>query len=197
MSKQARPIADGRTERRVIAMRRVQEVALDAFEAKGWAAVTVEDVAREAGVGVATLFRNFTTKEGLVLWDEYDPALFEHVERHLSAGRTPAKAMLEGVCEALTVVYAKDKERILRRADLIAATPALAAAAHLGVRDLREGIERLLERRLGDRLARAVTAASLAATLEVAVEEWRRRRGRVALETVMRAAFAELERKRR
>lgn len=171
-------------------MRRVQQVALDAFEAKGWAAVTVEDVAREAGVGVASVFRNFGTKEGLVLWDEYDPALFEHVDRRLASGAAPAKALLDGVLDALAAVYRRDKHRILRRAELIAATPELAAASHLGVRELRNGLDSLLAKHGNrDRLARAVLAATLAGTLEVAVDEWRRRKGRVALETVLREAF--------
>jgi AcrR family transcriptional regulator len=186
------PVRDGRKERRIAAMRRVQQVALDAFEAKGWAGVTVDDVARAAGVGVASVFRNFGTKEGLVLWDEYDPELFAHVERHLAAGAPPRRAMLHAVVDALADVYARDKARILRRADLIMATPELAAASHLGVRALRDALDQLLAKHgFGRRLERAVTAATLAATLEVGVEEWRRRRGRVSLEKVLREAFAD------
>ncbi len=171
-------------------MRRVQQVALDAFETKGWAAVTVEDVARAAGVGVASVFRNFGTKEGLVLWDEYDPGLFAEIDRLLAAGKAPRAAVLGGVLAGLPAVYARDKARILRRADLIAATPQLVAAGHQGVRALRDGLEELLAKhRRGARLERAVTAATLAATLEVAVEEWRRRRARVPLEKVLKEAF--------
>jgi AcrR family transcriptional regulator len=48
----------------------LRDRVLDAFEAvakrKGLAGTTLEDVAREAGVGVATIYRRFGTREGLL-----------------------------------------------------------------------------------------------------------------------------------
>lgn len=192
MSPQAQPPIDGRTARKHEAMRRVQAAAIEAFERRGYEAVTVEEVARAAGVGVASAFRNFGTKEQLVLWDEYDPVLFERLARHLAEGESPADALLAALLDALPAIYAKDRTRILRRADLVAKTPALAAAARLNVHLLREGLEALLKKPVPAPLARAVTAACLASTLEVAVEEWRRLRGRTPLEAVLRQAFRDL-----
>ena len=74
-------VEDGRTQRRLVAMRRIQLVALSLFERHGFERVTIEDIARAAKVGPATVYRNFTTKERIVLWDEYDPRLVQGVAR--------------------------------------------------------------------------------------------------------------------
>ena len=128
MSLQGKP-ADGRTRRRLETMRRAQTEAIALFRARGYDGVTVDEVARAAGVGVASLFRNFGTKENLVLWDEYDPMLFATMARQLESGASPVRAIEAAITEALGEVYARDRRRILTRADLVASTPALAARA--------------------------------------------------------------------
>ena len=75
---------DGRAERRLDAMRRVQAAALDLFEQRGYEQVTVEDIAAAAEVGPATVYRNFGGKERIVLWDEYDPMIFDAIAARLS-----------------------------------------------------------------------------------------------------------------
>lgn len=172
-------------------MLRVQDEAMALFEREGFAAVTMEDVARAAEVGVASVYRYFGTKEGLVLWDEYDPRLLEAVAEKLTV-RPPLRAISDALAEQVGAVYARDKARILRRADLIAATPALTAAARLGTHALREGFARVLAAHVSERLRREVIAAAVVSTLEVAVEEWRRRRGKVSLARVLESAFAAL-----
>lgn len=171
-------------------MRRVQDVAVELFERHGYDEVTVEQIAREAEVGVASVFRNFGSKEALVLWDEYDPALFETISRRLSAKQAPLDAVLGALTEQLGEIYTRDKKRILRRADLTMETPSLAAAARLNVHQLREGLSALLKARITDRLQRELLAGALASTLEVSVEEWRRLRARTPLETLLRRSFA-------
>jgi AcrR family transcriptional regulator len=60
-SEEARPLrADARRNRR-----RLLEAAEDVFTAEG-ASASTEEVARQAGVGIGTLFRHFPTKEALV-----------------------------------------------------------------------------------------------------------------------------------
>ncbi|MFT4082890.1 MAG: helix-turn-helix domain-containing protein [Nocardioides sp.] len=46
---------------------RILEVALDAFEAKGYEATTMEEIAEGAEVGASTLYRYFPTKEALLV----------------------------------------------------------------------------------------------------------------------------------
>lgn len=188
MIPQANPV-DGRVQRRLESMRRAQDAALDLFEKRGFDAVTVEDVARAADQGVASLFRNFGTKEALVLWDEYDPLLFEAVARHLET-RSPLEALSAGVQEALGAVYEHDRKRVLRRADLMATTPALLLASRAGLHALREGLSAVLAAKVKDPLERELLGAVFAVTLEVAVEHWRKEKGRRPLGTILRQAFA-------
>ncbi|MDP1824194.1 MAG: helix-turn-helix domain-containing protein [Archangium sp.] len=179
---------DGRVLRRLEAMRRAQDAALDLFEARGFDAVTVDDVARAAGVGVASLFRNFGTKEQLVLWDEYDPLLFEAVAAHLET-KPPLEAMSAGVRDALGSVYEKDRRRVLRRAELMAKTPALRLAGLANLQALRAGLNEVLAPKVKDPLERELLGAVFGATLEVSVERWRKERARRPLAVILREAF--------
>src|SRR6188768_168311 len=57
---------------RVDAMRTIQDRALDLFDERGFAAVTIEQVAAAAEVSPSTVYRLFGTKEGLLVADEFD-----------------------------------------------------------------------------------------------------------------------------
>lgn len=189
---------DGRTRKKLKLMTTIQDAAIALFKKRGFDAVTVEDVAKAADVGVATIFRNFGSKEGLVLWDDYDLALLAAIARHLEAQparkKRPLEAVVLAVVEEVAAVYENERTRILTRADLIARTPALRDAARLGTHSLREGLERVLEPHVFGRLHRDLLAAVIASTLEVAVEEWRRSRAKVSLDGILRSAFDTLER---
>ncbi|MFO0598128.1 MAG: helix-turn-helix domain-containing protein [Myxococcaceae bacterium] len=180
---------DLRTRRTSQAMARAQDAAIELFEEQGFDHVTVDDVAQRAGVGVASLYRWFGTKERLVLWDEYDAPLFARTELHLHEGKGPFDAILLSLLEGLGELYERDKKRILRRADLIASTPALINAARLDTHLLREGFSKLFAEVATDPLERELLAAVIATTLETGVEEWRRRRGRVPLDELLLRAF--------
>ena len=190
MIPQANPV-DGRVQRRLESMRRAQDAALQLFEKRGFDAVTVEDVARAADQGVASLFRNFGTKEALVLWDEYDPLLFESVSKHL-ATKSPLEALSAGVREALGSIYEHDRKRVLRRADLMATTPALMLASRANLHPLREGLSAVLASKVKDPLERELLGAVFGATLEVAVEHWRKEKGRRPLNTILQRAFTQV-----
>jgi AcrR family transcriptional regulator len=170
------------------AMRRAQDVALALFEKRGFDAVTVDDVARKADVGAASLFRNFGTKEGLVLWDEYDPMLFEAIAAHLKT-KSPLEAMSAAVQEAVGTVYKQDRRRVLRRTELIAKTPALQLASRANVQALRDGLSEVLAAKVTHPLERELLSALFGATLEVSVERWRKERARRSLSTILREAF--------
>ena len=61
-------------------MRTIQEQALDLFDARGFDAVTIEEIAAAAEVSPSSVYRYFGTKEGLVVADEFDSWSQEAVE---------------------------------------------------------------------------------------------------------------------
>jgi AcrR family transcriptional regulator len=184
---------DGRARRRIAAMRRVQEAALELFEARGFAAVTIEEIAAAAEVGPATVYRHFGTKERIVLWDDYDPELFREIAERLP-GRPVLDAVLDGLIAALGPVYARDGARILRRSRLAFAIPAVAAVAAADLRALRQGLAELFVTRRAARagLEADVLAAAVTGTLEVALAHWVHADGKPALATIFRRAFRHL-----
>jgi AcrR family transcriptional regulator len=174
-------------------MRRVQAAALDLFEEHGFAAVTVEEIAARASVGPATVYRNFGAKERIVLWDDYDPALMDAIAARLPADE-PLAAVRAAILAALEGIYAEDGERILRRARLITAEPALTAAAAADHAALVAGLSEVFaaRRSFGDALERDVAARAVAGALEAAVLHWVRRGGRRTLGHLLSRAFERL-----
>lgn len=61
-----------RERRRIRAVRTIQERALDLFDERGFAAVTIEEVAAAAEVSPSSVYRYFGTKEGIIVADEFD-----------------------------------------------------------------------------------------------------------------------------
>ncbi len=184
---------DGRTRRRVDAMRRIQAAALDLFEEEGFDAVTIDRIAERAGVGPATIYRSFGTKERIVLWDEYDPELLAAIERRLSTEDALA-AVRHAIVERLQEVFARDKKRVLRRTRLILAHPPIAALTLSDQAALQAALSELIRRRSKSKLAADVTAGALVSALSVGVQHWARQGGKRALAAVLNEAFDELER---
>src|SRR5919107_5778945 len=60
------PDTSGPARSRAEGSRHIEQVALELFGRRGFDQVTVEDVCAEAGVGPATFYRHFGTKEGVV-----------------------------------------------------------------------------------------------------------------------------------
>src|SRR3954470_9750248 len=56
-----------REQRRERNAREIQQAAMSLFAARGYAAVTVEDIAREAGISERTFFRYFASKDHLLV----------------------------------------------------------------------------------------------------------------------------------
>lgn len=186
---------DGRARRRLTAMARVQAAALDLFERHGFAGVSIEQIAAAAEVGAATIYRHFGTKERIVLWDEYDPLLLAALTREL-AERPVLEAAPRALASGLAGVYREDRVRILRRARLIRASPALEQAAAADQRALQAALAGVL-RSTGharDDLAAAVFAGAITAALIAGVDRWLDRDGREPLARSLAAAFDRLRR---
>ncbi len=124
-------------------MARVQAVALDLFEQRGFDGVPIEEIARAAEVGPATIYRNFGDKERIVLWDEYDPMLLEALARELEL-HPVLEAVPRALATSLARVYRDDRERILRRARLMRSTPALQLKGAADIQALRTAVAAVL-----------------------------------------------------
>jgi AcrR family transcriptional regulator len=90
-------MATGLRERwRISAMRTIQERALDLFDERGFAAVTIEEIAAAAEVSPSSVYRYFGTKEGLIVADEFDSWSQDQVEEILDVN-DPVGSMIQVV----------------------------------------------------------------------------------------------------
>ncbi|WP_370326009.1 TetR/AcrR family transcriptional regulator [Euzebya sp.] len=119
-----------RAQKKAATMRHVQGVAMDLFDAHGFDAVTIEQVAAAAEVSPRTVYRYFGTKEGLVLSDEQDEHLLEAVVARLD--RTELReAFLDAVRESGPELLEADLDLARRRVRLMVEVPAVRAAGLL------------------------------------------------------------------
>jgi AcrR family transcriptional regulator len=151
--------------------------ALKSFAHKGFANVTVTELAREAGVTERTFFRHFPTKEA-VLFQDYETQL-EWLAEAL-AQRPPSESLFDAVL-ASVAAFPHDLEVVRQaataRAGLISAER---IASHLRVVQssfasvLAEFIRSRNPNLANIELAAEVAGSALAAALVVAVENWGR-----------------------
>jgi len=128
MSVDPDPPAGLRERKRLVAMRRIQEVALDLFDDQGYAAVTIEQIAQASDVSPSSVYRYFGTKEQIVLWDEFDPILLERMARELP-GTLPLEAARRVLDAMVDHLAAGGEEHLQRRLRHAMSDPALESAA--------------------------------------------------------------------
>jgi AcrR family transcriptional regulator len=155
----------------------LRQAALKSFARKGFANVTVTELAREAGVTERTFFRHFPTKEA-VLFQDYETQL-EWLAEALSQ-RPPSEPLFDAVL-ASVAAFPYDIEVVRQAA--IARTELISAdriAGHLRV--VQSSFARVLTEFVRNRnrdtpnidLGAEVAGSALAAALVVAVENWGR-----------------------
>lgn len=174
-------------------MQRVQEIAVRRFEERGFGGVTVEEIAAEADVAPITIYRNFGTKERLVLWDEFDPPILAEIALRLPAAH-PLEAVRVALASLLGEVYVREAPMALARASLIEREPSLMAAAALDSRGFATAIADLIREAGTPEFEARVLADAAVAALAAAVTEWQRRDGRTPLGELIDEAFAALTR---
>ena len=137
-----------RERKRLAAMLRIQAVALDMFEGRGFDEVTVEEIADAADVSPSSVYRYFGTKEQIVLWDQFD--LDQDVL--LAAGladRVPLEGLRRIIGSTVGAMSPADEALVQRRLALVMTAPALEAAATAQVYQVSEVIGRQLAAHLG------------------------------------------------
>lgn len=137
-----------RERQRAAATYRIQTVALDLFEQRGFDAVTIEEIAEASDVSASSVYRYFGTKEHIVLWDEFDPMLREHAARAM-AHEVPLAGLRHELMSMIDAFSPEAEQRIVRRLRLAASTPALEQATIAHAYAATTLIEQVLARRLG------------------------------------------------
>ncbi len=104
----------------------IQQEALRLFREQGYTATTVEQIADAAEVSPSTFFRYFTTKDALVLTDDYDPVMVERLR-----AQPPDLAVVPAFRAALRETFADLPQEQLEAAEernaLILSVPELQA----------------------------------------------------------------------
>jgi AcrR family transcriptional regulator len=137
-----------RERKRLAAMRRIQEVALDLFDQHGYSQVTIERIAARAEVSPSSVYRYFGTKEQIVLWDEYDPVMFRGFARELR-DHPPVVALRRAILGVLDEVMARDEPKVRRRVGYTVREPSIAAASTVQAHQSADEFGRLLCQALG------------------------------------------------
>lgn len=138
----------------------IEEAAGELFLEQGYAATSLADIARRAGVARATLFAYVSAKSDL-LWLEVDDAL-DALEAELDRGE-PAPMALAAAIDGCRVPLAVGQAEAMGVADELAESG----------RQRTARLERLLARADGDHgLAARVRHRALAAAISVGWEAW-------------------------
>ena len=137
-----------RERKRLAAMLRIQAVALDMFESRGFDEVTVEEIADASDVSPSSVYRYFGTKEQILLWDEYDVVMDDWL-LHAVEADVPLDGLRAVILRALDAVTPEDLVTVQRRVALVMTTPSLEQAATAVTYQMAELVGRLLAQRLG------------------------------------------------
>ena len=141
------------------------------FEERGFDNVTVEEVARAAGVSHMTFFRHFPTKDSVVLDDPYDPVIGEAVARQ-DAGLPILQRVLLGMLEAATSTGLPSDTPMRRRLRLAASHPALRARVWENNRRTEGVIVDALTGTGAPRLDAQVAAGAVLGAFTAALLDW-------------------------
>ncbi|WP_059020209.1 TetR family transcriptional regulator [Mycobacterium sp. M26] len=174
--------------------REIEAAAIELFESAGYAATTVEQIARKAGVSSATFFRYFGSKEEVLFTNEQD-AVDEMVA--LVAAREDRAATLAALSEPIACFaegYLDDADSETQRVTRLVMTTRDVESRSMRMRLRWEHAvaHQLADERGGDIEPGDVLIANLAiACLTAALWQWQSAARPAAIGPVVRRMFAE------
>ena len=175
-----------RDRQRADTRQRIQRQALRLFTDRGYDATTVNDVADAAGVSAMTVYRNFPTKEDLVLYDDFDQLTATTLTK-LPATGSLTDRIGRTVLTILDLAATNEHDLLLTRLRLMISTPAL-QARHLDSQyRLQEAFVSAIDPAL-EYGARAAASAVLGVT-HTALLRWAADNGEPNLADLFREAF--------
>src|SRR5215213_8198802 len=154
---------------------RMERVALELFRARGFDQVTVEDVCAEAGVGPATFYRHFGTKESVVFSyrDSFATSLRTAIE---SAAGLPEPSRLTAVITAFAEFLESQGDMLAARDEIVMGHPRLLQRTLIMQREMEAELAAGLARSRGlpepDLTARLEAGVGVL-LLRMAVRAWR------------------------
>jgi AcrR family transcriptional regulator len=187
-----------RETKKVAVREALERAALELIGARGFDAVTVDDIAAAAAVSRRTFFRYFRTKEE-VLFSRRRAQLADLVAAlAVTAPNESAVQAVRRVMLLLAADYVPERRRILREQRIVANHPALKAYDL----EIDFAYETAIARALGARMRSQKAAqrkakwiaAACVAVVRVTLQEWAESDGKADLAAMGREAFAFLER---
>ncbi|KAA1250616.1 mycofactocin system transcriptional regulator [Mycobacterium simiae] len=154
---------------------RISNVAIDLFAAQGFAEVSVDDVARAAGIARRTLFRYYASKNAIP-WGDFDTHL-AHLRDLLDSidPRVPLRDALRAALLAFNTFDEGETIRHRQRMRVILQTPDLQAYSMTMYAGWREVITEFVARRTGAKstdLAPQTVAWTMLGVALSAYEHW-------------------------
>jgi AcrR family transcriptional regulator len=129
-------------------MASVQMHALRLFREQGYQATTVEQITEAAEISPSTFFRYFSSKEDVMITDNYDPILlaaFESQDPSLSPLETVRKAMVSAAAE----MPLDEMETMRERMELIISVPELRASLLNNLTEMMHLLAQMIAKRWG------------------------------------------------
>jgi AcrR family transcriptional regulator len=148
-SPDGKPKAGLRERKKARTRAEIQRQALRLFRERGYEATTVAQIAEASEVSESTFFRYFPTKEDVVLWDEFDPPIFEAFESQ-PAELGLIRALRYAIRDVLTRASAAQREQLRERVELLLSVAPLRAT----LVDQIRGPMRLLAEAMAERSGR-------------------------------------------
>jgi AcrR family transcriptional regulator len=112
----------------------IQRHALRLFKEQGYAATTVDQIAEAAEVSPSTFFRYFPSKEDVVVYDDYDPALIASF-RAQPAELSPISALRRSIVDVFDSMPEEHVELENLRGRLLVQVPELRARMLMQIAD--------------------------------------------------------------
>jgi len=162
-----------RVRRRRLLRDEIERIAIRLFLAHGYDAVSVDDIAAEAGMSGRTFFRYYATKDEILR--RYQSGLHEALLDSFMAQPpgAPALEALRSAYATTSTVAEPDRERVRALGRLLATAPAVHARA-VGETLLDDRLTREFARRFGAQPSDLRCAAVLAAVSAAAQVGWNR-----------------------
>src|SRR5271165_1384453 len=103
---------------------RLAQAAFDLFDERGFEQTTVDDITERAGLGRATFFRHYRSKDD-VIFPDHDRMLDQIRERLQTASRYTARAAVSDALRLVLLHYVGEGDLARRRYALTSTVPAL------------------------------------------------------------------------